>query len=75
MQTPLQELIECIEKDMRMHDFSQLSAYEKAKELLEKEKQMVKDAFYYARNNAVYFDYYYNEKYNAELPPTTETNP
>jgi hypothetical protein len=39
--TPMMELIEFLAKDLKMQDFSQLPAYEKANELLEKERQMV----------------------------------
>lgn len=39
MKTPLQELIDFIDPELKMHDFSQLPAYEKAKSLLSKEKQ------------------------------------
>jgi flagellar biosynthesis/type III secretory pathway protein FliH len=43
--TSIQELIEYLDAEIKMHDFSQLPAYEKAKQLLEKEKQVIEDAF------------------------------
>ena len=39
MKTAMQELIDFLEPELKMHDFLQLPAYEKAKSLLEKEKQ------------------------------------
>lgn len=42
MKTPLEELIDFLEPELKMHDFSQLPAYEKAKYLLEKEAQQKK---------------------------------
>ena len=46
MKTAMQELIDFINEELKCHDFSQLPAYEKAKQLLEKEKQQIKDAFF-----------------------------
>jgi hypothetical protein len=42
--TAIQQLIDFLEPDLKMHDFLQLPAYEKAKELLETEKQQITDA-------------------------------
>jgi hypothetical protein len=42
--TAMQELIEFIEPELKMHDFLQLPAYEKALSLLEKEKQQILSA-------------------------------
>jgi hypothetical protein len=44
MKSAMQELIDFLEPELKMHDFSQLPAYEKAKELLEKEKQQIIEA-------------------------------
>jgi hypothetical protein len=45
MKTALQELIDFLELELKMGDFLQLPAYEKAKSLLEKEKQQIIDAY------------------------------
>jgi len=45
MKTAMQELIDFLEPELKMHDFIQLPAYKKAKDLLEKEKQQIIDAF------------------------------
>jgi len=45
MKTAMQELIEFLDKDLKMHDFLQLPAYEKAKSLLEKERQQIETAY------------------------------
>jgi hypothetical protein len=47
MKTALQELIDFIEHELKMHDFLQLPAYEKATELLDLEKQQIQDAVTY----------------------------
>lgn len=44
MKTAMQQLIDFLEPGLKMHDFSQLPAYEKAKELLETEKQVIIEA-------------------------------
>ena len=44
MKTAMQELIDFLEPELKMHDFLQLPAYEKAKDLLEKEKQQIINA-------------------------------
>lgn len=41
----MQQLIDFLEPELKMHDFLQLPAYEKAKELLEPEKQQIIDAY------------------------------
>jgi len=79
MKTPMQELIDFLEPELKMHDFSQLPAYEKAKELLEKEKQQIIDS-----NNAGYkacrrdlnqnAEDYYNETYNNNETKTIHKN-
>lgn len=43
--TAIQELIDFLEPELKMHDFLQLPAYEKALSLLEKEKQQIMDAY------------------------------
>jgi len=44
MKTAIQQLIDFLEPELKMHDFSQLPAYEMAKALLEVEKQQIIDA-------------------------------
>lgn len=60
MKTPLQELIDFLEPELKMHDFSQLPAYEKAKDLLEKEAQLKKnnciEFLRYIRNGKDHFN-------------------
>ena len=41
----MQQLIDFLEPELKMQDFLQLPAYEKAKELLETEKQQIIDAY------------------------------
>lgn len=43
--TAMQQLIDFLEPELKMHDFLQLPAYEKAKELLKTEKQQIIDAY------------------------------
>ena len=44
MKTAMQQLIDFLEPEIKMHDFLQLPAFEKAKELLEVEKQQIIEA-------------------------------
>jgi len=44
MKTAMQQLIDFLEPELKMHDFLQLPAYEKAKSLLETEKKQIIDA-------------------------------
>lgn len=73
MKTALSELIDFIEPELKMHDFLQLPAYEKAKTLLDTEKQQIikayDDAFKYvvgggfvAKTGKQYFEEMYNDK-------------
>lgn len=41
----MQELIDFLEPELKMHDFLQLPAYEKARSLIEKEKEQITNAF------------------------------
>lgn len=73
MKTALSELIDFIEPELKMHDFLQLPAYEKAKTLLDTEKQQIIKAYDNAFNYVVgggfvsktgeqYFEEIYNNK-------------
>lgn len=73
IKSAMQELIDFLELELKIHDFLQLPAYEKAKELLEKEKQQIIEA--YQTNIKTYIDedgnlntnsaeQYYNETFN-----------
>jgi hypothetical protein len=71
--TPMMELIEILDKELQMHDFRQLSAYTKATELLEKERQMVIDAYVQGGLNLTSMnpkiitpEQYYNETYKTK---------
>lgn len=71
MKTAMQELIDFLEPQIKMHDFLQLPAYEKALSLLEKEKEQIYEAFVDGDNrgdNEIPFncEQYYNQKYNNE---------
>ena len=58
MKTALQELIYFLEPGLKMHDFLQLPAYEKAKSLLQKEKRQIIDfAVWFNNNNNSYKSY------------------
>jgi hypothetical protein len=69
MKTAMQELIYFLEPELKMGDFLQLPAYEKAKSLLEKEKQQIIDAAKHGVNfNESPFanaEQYYNETFNS----------
>lgn len=45
MKTAMRQLIDFLEPELKMHDFLQLPAFEKAKDLLEPEKQQIIDAY------------------------------
>ena len=61
--TAMQELIAFLEPELKMQDFLQLPAYEKAKSLLEKEKQQVINAYKEGSYRAQFAEDYYNETY------------
>jgi len=69
MKTAMQELIDFLEPELKMHDFLQLPAYEKAKSLLEKEKQQIVDAInsQWQIGYEVKGEEYYNETYENNL--------
>ena len=50
--TALQELIDFLEPELKMYNFLQLPAYEKAKSLLEKEKNKIIDFGLKVKNEA-----------------------
>lgn len=50
----MQELIDFLEPQLKMHEFSQLPAYEKAKSLLEKQKQQIINAVTYGNRMEFY---------------------
>ena len=56
----MQQLIDFLEPELKMHDFLQLPAHEKAKELLETEKQQIIDAHNKGQQ-------YYNSGYNPTV--------
>jgi len=60
MKTAMEQLIDFLEPELKMHDFLQFPAYEKAKELLETEKQQIIDAYKFAEHTGGYDaeDYY-----------------
>lgn len=66
----MQELIDFLEPELKMHDFLQLPAYEKAKDLLEKEKQQIIDAYHSGcsdwDNELSDGDKYYNETFKND---------
>lgn len=67
MKTAMQELIDFLEPELKMHDFLQLPAYEKAKSLLEKEKQQI--IYAWQKNPQGYNhtgEQYYNETFKND---------
>lgn len=66
MKTAMQQLIDFLEPELKMHDFLQLPAYEKAKELLEVEKNQIRKAYNEGFEHAseIGSEEYYNEKYS-----------
>ena len=74
MKTALQELIYFLEPELKMNDFLQLPAYEKAKSLLQKEKQQIIDfAVWFNNNDNSYKSY--EEIVNKYYNSTFEDNP
>lgn len=65
--TAMQQLIDFLEPELKMHDFLQLPAYEKAKELLETEKYQIKRAFNVGGTEAYEMssDDYYNDTFES----------
>lgn len=68
MKTAMQELIDFLEPELKMGDFLQLPAYEKAKQLLEKEKKQIINAHDDGIQNPYSYSKvtYYNETFNSE---------
>ena len=71
MKTAMQDLIDFLEPELKMHDFLQLPAYEKAKDLLEKEKEQITEAYESGWKNPAMFrvhgsPYYYINKFKND---------
>ena len=76
MKTPLNKLIDFLDREEQSFYFSEdtkigiRTAMDKAKQLLEEEKQVIKDAYYsgkdYYERNTIDSETYYNETFKNE---------
>jgi len=76
MKTPLQELIEWVDTELKLEGDEHLSIIDKAAGLIEKEKKAIAEAWEDAYNNAIVYgtgdtnnstgEKYYNKTFNHE---------